>query len=35
VVHIKPAYREAVLRQLAELRDPRISVVEIGRSYEW
>ena len=35
VVHIKPAYREAVLRQLAALRDPRISVVEIGRSYEW
>jgi cAMP phosphodiesterase len=35
VVHIKPAYREAVIRQLAELRDPRISVVEIGRSYEW
>lgn len=35
VVHIKPAYREAVLRQLAELRDPRISAVEIGRDYEW
>ena len=35
VVHIKPAYREAVLRQLAELRDLRISVVEIGRNYEW
>jgi len=35
VVHIKPACREAVLRQLTELRDPRISVVEIGRSYEW
>jgi cAMP phosphodiesterase len=35
VVHIKPAYREAILRQLTELRDPRISVVEIGRNYEW
>jgi cAMP phosphodiesterase len=35
IVHIKPAYRGAVLRQLAELRDPRISVVEIGRTYEW
>jgi len=34
VVHIKHAYREAVLRQLAELRDPRISAVEIGRNYE-
>lgn len=33
-VHVKPAYREAVLRQLAELRDPRVSVVEIGRTYE-
>lgn len=35
VVHIKPAFREAILRQLDELRDPRISVMEIGRSYEW
>lgn len=35
VVHIKPAFREAVLRQLAELRDPRISAVEIGHTYEW
>jgi cAMP phosphodiesterase len=35
VVHIKPAYREAVHRQLTELSDPRISVVEIGRTYEW
>lgn len=35
VVHIKPAYREAVLRQLAGLKDPRISVVEIGRIYEF
>lgn len=35
VVHIKPAYREAVRPQLAELCDPRISVVEIGRTYQW
>jgi len=35
VAHIKPAYREAVRQQLAELRDPRISVVEIGRNYAW
>jgi cAMP phosphodiesterase len=34
VVHIKPAYRQAVVRQLAELGDSRISVVEIGRDYE-
>jgi len=35
VVHIKPAYRDAVHRELAELCDPRISVTEIGRIYEW
>ena len=35
VVHIKPAYREAVLRQLAGLEDSRVSVAEIGRTYEW
>lgn len=35
VVHIKPAYREAVLHQLTGLKDPRISVVEIGRTYEF
>lgn len=35
VVHIKPAQRDVVLRQLAELRDPRISAVEIGHTYAW
>ncbi len=35
VVHIKPAQRDAVLQQLAELRDPRISAAEIGHTYEW
>ena len=35
VVHIKPAYRDGVLCQLAGLKDPRVSVAEIGRTYEW
>ncbi len=35
VVHIKPSHRDAVLAQLSELRDPRISAVEIGHTYEW
>jgi ribonuclease BN (tRNA processing enzyme) len=34
-VHIKPGYRDRVLRQLNELRNPRICVAEIGRAYEW
>jgi len=34
-VHIKPGYRDRVLRQLNELRNPRICAAEIGRAYEW
>jgi cAMP phosphodiesterase len=34
-VHIKPTNRDAVIRELAELNDPRVSVGEIGRDYEW
>ncbi len=34
-VHIKPSHRDCVIRQLHELGDPRISVLEIGRTYEW
>lgn len=34
-VHLKAAYRQAVMRQLCELGDPRISIAEIGRTYEW
>lgn len=34
-VHIKPAYREDVIRQLAALGKPRVSVGEIDRVYEW
>jgi cAMP phosphodiesterase len=34
-VHIKPAYREDVIRQLAALGKPRVTVGEIDRVYEW
>ncbi|MFY9556388.1 MAG: 3',5'-cyclic-nucleotide phosphodiesterase [Blastocatellia bacterium] len=34
-VHIKPSNRDAVIRQLAELDDPRVAVGEIDRQYEW
>lgn len=34
-VHIKPAYRKDVIRQIAALGKPRISVAEIDRVYEW
>jgi hypothetical protein len=34
-VHIKPTNRDDVIRQLAELDDPRVAVGEIDRQYEW
>jgi len=34
-VHIKPAYREDVIRQIAALGRPRVSIGEIDRVYEW
>jgi cAMP phosphodiesterase len=34
-VHIKPAYRETILRELAELKIDNLSVMETGRIYEW
>jgi ribonuclease BN (tRNA processing enzyme) len=34
-VHIKPAYRETILRELAELKIDNLSVMETGRVYEW
>jgi cAMP phosphodiesterase len=34
-VHLKPAYREIVARELAELGIDKLSVMEIGRVYEW
>ena len=34
-VHIKPSYRERVVRQLAQLDGQRVGVAEIGCVYEW
>lgn len=34
-VHLKPAYRETVARELTELGMANLSVMEIGRVYEW
>ena len=34
-VHLKPAYRETVARELAELGMDNLSVMETGRVYEW
>jgi ribonuclease BN (tRNA processing enzyme) len=34
-VHLKPAYRETVARELTELGMDNLSVMEIGRVYEW
>ena len=35
VVNIKPSYRTTVLRELEELRIPNLSIMEVGREYEW
>jgi cAMP phosphodiesterase len=34
-VHIKPTNRDDVIRQLAMLKNPRVSVGEINRVYQW
>lgn len=34
-VHIKPAHRDQVTRQLAALTRPRVTVMEPGREYNW
>jgi cAMP phosphodiesterase len=34
-VHLKPAYREAVIRELNETNIKNLSVMETGRVYEW
>ena len=34
-VHLKPAYRETVARELNELKIENLSVMETGRTYEW
>ncbi len=34
-VHIKPAYRDTIIEQLAALKIPRLGVMEPGRNYEF
>ncbi|MEK6334635.1 MAG: 3',5'-cyclic-nucleotide phosphodiesterase [Acidobacteriota bacterium] len=34
-VHIKPAYRETIIRELTDLKMDNLSVMETGRVYEW
>ncbi len=34
-VHIKPAYRNTIISELAELGIDKLSVMETGRVYEW
>lgn len=34
-VHLKPAYRDAVIRELAEMNIKNLNVMETGRVYEW
>ncbi len=35
VVNIKPIYREPVIRQIEELNIKHLSVLEVGKTYEW
>jgi cAMP phosphodiesterase len=35
VVNLKPAYREDTIRQIRELEIPRLSILEVGRVYDW
>lgn len=34
-VHLKPAYRETVARELKALAIPKLEIMETGRTYEW
>jgi cAMP phosphodiesterase len=34
-VHLKPSYRETIVRQLKELNLPNLSVMEPGKPYNW
>ncbi|HUQ32037.1 MAG TPA: 3',5'-cyclic-nucleotide phosphodiesterase [Pyrinomonadaceae bacterium] len=34
-VHLKPAYRETVARELKALSIPKLEIMETGRTYEW
>jgi cAMP phosphodiesterase len=34
-VHLKPSYRETIIRQLSELNIPKLTVMEPGKTYTW
>ena len=34
-VHLKPMYRETIIKQLADLKIPKLAVMEPGRTYSW
>lgn len=34
-VHLKPSYRELIIRQLSQLNIPKLKVMEPGRTYTW
>jgi len=34
-VHLKPTYREQIINQLADLKIPKLSVMEPGKTYSW
>ena len=34
-VHLKPAYRDTLIKELDALKIPKLSVMEPGRTYEW
>jgi hypothetical protein len=34
-VHLKPTYRDEIIKQLDDLRIPRLSVMEPGKVYNW
>jgi hypothetical protein len=34
-VHLKPSYRELIIRELGALNIPKLGVMEPGRTYTW
>jgi hypothetical protein len=34
-VHLKPAYRETIVKELLALEIPKLQIMEPGRVYEW
>jgi len=34
-VHLKPSYRDIIVRQLNDLNLPNLSVMEPGKTYSW